>query len=722
MTRDPGDNWIDNELRNVAVPAELPAKLQAIALLDDAELDRALCDVPVPAGLMARLHSIGTFSDADLDDELRDIAPPRHLIERLRRVPAAVRHKATRVQTIQRLAMAACLLLAIGIGYLAAIAPWSGNRSSDNRTDSLVSTKDQGTTSGRAVDSVASQPGAHRSNTINDSLDDPKLAQLPPWKNFEGKQPDDPGSIAGSEIPNLARGNSPESKRDGRNNTPSDDGALASPGSGIENLPPLRSLAEPTWRGVTPPRERGYDFSFQLKHGVHPFVSPSVNPALATAQVPLVTSTASFDGAWQSVQDGKLPSAFTVRPEEFLAAMDYAFARPEGRPVAIRTAAGASPWNGSGVNLLQVAAQAGDLPRDGEPAHTILVLDASPSMQWESRWANALRGIAEFARRLGPNDRLSLIVAADKPEIGFEGETAEAAGHALQPLFGRGAARTSNVAGAIQKGVELGRTAKVSAAHTQLVLLTDGIAAPDDAASQSLQRDLQDAAGRGQFLHVIDVRQEETIDQELNRLAATAADTVASKYAGTVRHADAPSAIRWLLVEIVAGKPQVVVAQAAMKVTFKPDAVAMYRLIGHEATSVVGLMSTTIETDLRTQEAATGLFEVVLKPGGGETVATVELTWRDVAGGQQQAIRQTISRFQFAPSFHESPLSLQLAALAGETAEILRDSYFAPPNSHSLDEVARLARELNPRLQKRESFVRLLQLVERAQRTQASGR
>jgi hypothetical protein len=270
--------------------------------------------------------------------------------------------------------------------------------------------------------------------------------------------------------------------------------------------------------------------------------------------------------------------------------------------------------------------------------------------------------------------------------------------------------------------VDLGRTAKVSAARTQLVLLTDGIAPLDDAANQSLERVLQEAAGRSQFLHVIDIRQEETIDQELNRLAAIAGDTAASKGAGTLRHADAPSAIRWSLVEIVAGKPQVVAAQAAMKVTFKPDAVAMYRLIGHEATSVVGLMSTTIEADLRSQEAATGLFEVVLKPGGGDTVGTVELTWRDPAGGQPQVIRQTISRFQFAPSFHESPLSLQLAALAGETAEILRDSYFAPPNSHSLADVVRLARELNPRLQKRESYVRLLELLERAQRSQATNR
>jgi Ca-activated chloride channel homolog len=712
MSVEPSDNWIDNELKSVAVPADLLAKLQAISSLDDDELDRALCDVPVPEGLMARLRAIGTYNDVDLDDELRDVAPPRRLAERLRRIPAAARRKATRLQTINRLAIAASLFLAVCVGYLAAIALRS-DRQPDNRgTETIAKNQEQNETGGAHTDVVASQP---RKRPDNVDLSDPKIVDRP-TRNDIPRDRSDAGPLDAevSTAPQIARTDPPADN--GVNGKERGESALGAPTSAVENLPPLRSFAEPTWSGVMPPRAPGYDFSFQLKHRVHPFVSPAANSALATAQVPLVTSTASFDSARQSIQEGALPPAYRVRPEEFLAAMDYGFARPEGRSVALRTAAGASPWNAS--SLLQVAAQAGELPRDGKPTHTVVVLDASSSMQWELRWENTLRGIAAFAKKLRPSDQLSLVISADKAEVVFENANAEAALAALDRLNRRPDARVTNITEAIQAGVDLARAAKSD--RTQLILFTDGIASLDDAAVESIQRTLQDGANRNPALNVVDVRQDETIDSQLNRLAAIGGDSERSRTSGAVRHAGSSSAVGWTLREILSARSQVVAADATMKVTFAPDSVAMYRLIGHEATSVVGLMTATIQADLRSGEAATGLFEVVLKPTGGDTVATVELTWRDPTSGHTQTVRKTVSRFQFAPSFHQAPLSLQLAALAAETAEVLRDSYFAPANSHSLAEVARLARDVNPRLQERESFKRLLDLVERGQRATSS--
>jgi hypothetical protein len=155
-----------------------------------------------------------------------------------------------------------------------------------------------------------------------------------------------------------------------------------------------------------------------------------------------------------------------------------------------------------------------------------------------------------------------------------------------------------------------------------------------------------------------------------------------------------------------------------MKVTFKPDAVAKYRLLGHEATSIAGLISSSVEVDLRSGEAATGLFEVELKPDGGDTLATVEVTWHNPTSGAVEKEVQSVSRFQHSPSFYQAPMSLQLAALAAETAEILRDSIFAPANSHTLSGVAELGAQLSPRLRSRPSFDKLMTLVEQAQRSQ----
>jgi hypothetical protein len=247
------------------------------------------------------------------------------------------------------------------------------------------------------------------------------------------------------------------------------------------------------------------------------------------------------------------------------------------------------------------------------------------------------------------------------------------------------------------------------------VLLTDGALGLGQPELEKIETDQRESRGNGHRLYVFDVRQETTIDAELSGLVAAAAAGETS--ADEVAHVTAASDLRWRLLELATGESQLVATKATMKVKFKPDAVALYRLIGHEATSVAGLISTTVEVDLRSGEAATGLFEVFLKPDGGEKIATVEVTWKDPNTGAVQKTEQNVTRLQLAPSFHQSPLSLQMGALAAETAEILRNSYFTPPASHSLSNVAELGALLNSRLRNRPSFARLMTLIEQAERS-----
>ena len=465
-------------------------------------------------------------------------------------------------------------------------------------------------------------------------------------------------------------------------------------------VPPLRSLPAPVWRGVAPPRVPGYDLTFQLKHGVHPFVSPGANPALSVCQVPLVTSTESFDWACQLAQGRKLPPAYRIRTEEFLAGMDYGFALPEGTPLGIRTAAGPSPWGSPNLSLLQVAVQAGVRPRGrDQAAHVVVVLDGSDSMHWENRWETVLAGLNEFAAHMQSADRLSLVVAGQEPIIAAELQPAIEAVKMLKSLESQALTPTINLTAALAKASEIAnRESSGNRKNARLVLLTDGLEQLDDAAVREIEQMLQAAKREGHSLETLDVRQEESIDALLNRIAAVAEDT--NRGNAAVRHTGNKNQIRWALAEVAAGRSQLVAADASMKVTFKPDAVSVYRLLGHEATSVAGLMSETLQIDLRSGEGATGLFELELKPDGGETIATVEVTWRS-PGGDVQTTRQTISRLQIASSFYQAPYSLQLGSLAAETAEILRDSVFATPKSHSLAAVAELGGRLSPRVQAR---------------------
>jgi hypothetical protein len=719
MSPHPTDAWIDDALKNVAVPGVVIEKLNAIASLDDTELDRALCDVSPRSELLERLRSIGTQDDNDLNDELRHVVLPVNLAERLRQIPRAMHRGVLSGVFVRRLAIAASLLVAMGVGYLAAVAPSYFGRTQRQTAggDNDSPTKPQ--PGGRKR---AGGPGAPSYAAIDNK--DGELPNNPSRdKPAESVVPEVPG--VGSDAPQLVA-DGPSTVQDtdrpeGNVEIVPVHNDLLGADVGNDSLPPIESLPPPIWRGVTPPPDIGYDWMFQLRHGVHPFVSPA-RQALVDCPVPLVTSTNSFDEAHRLTAARILPPPQKIRTEEFLAAMDYGFSPPENAPLAVRSAVAPSPWVATGSSLLQVAAQAKVLPRDRESrSHIVVILDTSATMGWERRWPGVLAGLRQYVERMQPADRLTLIAMGEKPGLVGERKASAEALDAIGALPAKPSAKMVSAVDALRMASEAAQRGR-SDGPARVVLLTDGALGLNQSALEQIDAVLRGSLSKEDRFEVFDVRHGEMIDAELNGLVAAAQSHRIGS--GDVVHVTAASDLRWRLLELAAGRSQLVATKATMKVKFKPDAVARYRLIGHEATSmatsVAGLSSATVEADLRSGEAATGLFEVFLKPDGGETIATIELTWKDPKTGAVQKAEQNVTRLQLAPSFHQAPLSLQMAALAAETAEVLRDSVFTPPNSHSLSHVAELGDVLNSRLRNRPSFSRLMTLIEQAERSHAT--
>ena len=106
---------------------------------------------------------------------------------------------------------------------------------------------------------------------------------------------------------------------------------------------------------------------------------------------------------------------------------------------------------------------------------------------------------------------------------------------------------------------------------------------------------------------------------------------------------------------------------------------------------------------------------------GFDATVAASVKWRDPLSGQLKEVTQRISRVQFATSFAESPLPIQAATVAAETAEVLRGSFFAAAPSRSLEHVWELALKVNPRLAERPSFQEFVSLVERIERVYKYG-
>jgi len=165
------------------------------------------------------------------------------------------------------------------------------------------------------------------------------------------------------------------------------------------------------------------------------------------------------------------------------------------------------------------------------------------------------------------------------------------------------------------------------------------------------------------------------------------------------------------------GAPRIVARGATLTVTFNHQVVQAYRLVGHATTTLTGPVASVTKVDLTAGAELAGLFELWLKPTGGEEVATIDLAWNDPAGGAVRHMAARVRRPQFAKSFGESAASLQAVALAAETARALR-SHATP--GRGLGRVLDLASQVKPELQTQQSFTQLIQFVAQAEKVRAN--
>ncbi len=104
-----------------------------------------------------------------------------------------------------------------------------------------------------------------------------------------------------------------------------------------------------------------------------------------------------------------MPPPDRVRTEDFVAAIDYGYPKPNYRGLGLSAAGGPSPISGEGFSLFHVGVQAWQGDTRHAPLHLVLLVDNSTSMRWGSRLEIVRRALAGLPDLLGPDDRVSLV-------------------------------------------------------------------------------------------------------------------------------------------------------------------------------------------------------------------------------------------------------------------------------------------------------------------------
>ena len=242
-------------------------------------------------------------------------------------------------------------------------------------------------------------------------------------------------------------------------------------------------------------------------------------------------------GAAWSATSGRRSIACAA--EEFLAAVDYNFPKPDRQSLGLTVAGGPSPLSGAGFCLLQVGVQA---RQSGEtrhaPVHLVLLVDTSTSMRWGSRIEIVRRAVGELPRIIGAEDRVSLVTFDQAAHV-----LVENLGHYdLPPLLAAAdslsAQGATNIVAGLREAYGVARPSLgPNRPAARIVLLTDGLLDLEPSIAEKIQQQVAQAAGENMPLDVIDMGQQKLTDPQVAALATAGRATVhraasASKSAG----------------------------------------------------------------------------------------------------------------------------------------------------------------------------------------------
>ena len=285
-------------------------------------------------------------------------------------------------------------------------------------------------------------------------------------------------------------------------------------------------------------------------------------------------SDVSFKTTLASLQAGKLPEPGDVRSEEFLNALEYRDPMPRpGEPLAFHWERARSPFTHD-RDIIRFSVRTAALGRQpGRAINLVCLLDNSGSMEREDRVSIVQQALGVLARKLTPNDRVSLVTFSRTPKLridGMRGGNREAFLKASTGWIPQGG---THVEKALALAYETAKKHFIPGGNNRVVLLTDGAANMGNVDPYQLRKTVESHRKQGIALDCFGIGWEGYNDNLLEVLARNGD----GRYGFLNQPAQAVSEFEQKLL----GAFQVAASDVKVQVEWNADRVRVFRQVGY---------------------------------------------------------------------------------------------------------------------------------------------
>ncbi len=404
---------------------------------------------------------------------------------------------------------------------------------------------------------------------------------------------------------------------------------------------------------------------------------------------------ASFIMTRSYLERGHLPPADAVRTEEFINHFHYDYDGSFRETFRVYVEGATSPFAPE-VDLIRIGIKGREVPEHHrDDANLVFVIDRSGSMQRENRIQLVKDALRMLLGQLRPNDRIAIVAFDTRAEIilrpTFVRDKWEIQ-HAIERIYANG---STNVDHGLKLGYELANKMFTRGKINRVMLLSDGVANTGRTQADQILARIKRFADKGITLTTVGVGMGNYNDELLEKLG--------NKGNGGYAYVDSRDEAHRIFVEKLTGTLQVIARDVKIQVTFNPQVVASYRLLGYENRDVADHKFRDDREDggeVGAGHEVTAIYQVQYqRRTRSNEIGTVAIRYKDPDHPERvHEINGEITRRHIQRNFDRTSDFFQLAAVGAEFAEILRQVN-AWPGHASLAELEHRASDLAWRME-----------------------
>lgn len=405
------------------------------------------------------------------------------------------------------------------------------------------------------------------------------------------------------------------------------------------------------------------------------------NPFIMVSEQPVSTFSVDADGgAYANMRRfmnlGQTPPKAAVRIEEFINYFTFNYPEPAGNEnIAVNSEIAVCPWN-TDHHLIRIGMKAKSIPENQLPnSNFVFLIDVSGSMSSPEKLELLKSGFKLMTDQLRDNDKVAIVTYAGDAALLLNSTNGDEKTKIKNAISKLGAGGSTAGAKGLITAYEIALENFIPNGNNRIIIGSDGDFNVGPSSTDELIKLIEEKRKSGVYITVLGVGTGNLNDNMMEQIA--------NKGNGNYEYIDCADELLKIFVNEKA-KFYTVAKDSKIQITFNPDKVSSYRLIGYENRSLNkdDFNNDTIDAgEIGASQTITALYEVALTTNLSATpYAQFDFRYKKPGESESRLIKHTVNsiptpiasaseNMRFAASIVSYGLLLKQSAYKGKAGK-----------------------------------------------------